>query len=137
MDVIPSAGETKTVIEQVSAGAIFAIVALGGMGTALYSFMSGLRSKEKPERRVIEAAEITDTSALATKLTDKITDILRADLMEMFKSGAARDAKIDTILEKLKRIEDEQEIARRARDEVQRQLLERRENDRWRMSAEK
>ncbi len=93
-------------------------IAASVVGAVIASFWKGIRSPDKPERRVIEAASIVDTIALATRI---VADI-KPELQNLARSGADRDRKIDEALEKLERLERKEEVAREAREEVARQL---------------
>jgi hypothetical protein len=107
----------------------YVVVALGAFGTVLASFFRGLRSPDKTHQKIL-TAEIADTEAVANKIVRDLGPKLERVLV----GGSERDHKIDDILDKLRNIETEQEIARRSREEVARQLLEHRQNDRWRRS---
>ncbi len=136
---IPSIEPPTSTIGQIWAGITFAVLSFFGVVATLYSFRSGFKSAHRPERTRIEALSLTDNDALAQKLAQEVVGYLSQPIKGILDGAANRDRnilmlstkvdhidrQIEHLTEQVQHIITEQEIAKRAREEVARQLADR------------
>ena len=116
--------EPTTFLGQISAGFVYAISLVGLVVGAAWQILSQRKVKREEPHVVSTTIEMVDTSTLAKGMRDMMerSEIRDERILEIGR-------KIDDCIERLRRIENEAEITRRARAEVAVELARERSGD--------